>query len=136
MKVLIDTNVVIDYLADRMPFADHAEQLLELCDQGTITGIITTNAITDIYYVVRKVAGKEKTLESLRTLCSVLEIADVGKSDVLGAMELDIPDFEDALVAQCAKKVKAECIVTRNTSDFKSSPVPAKEPAALLKQLA
>lgn len=134
MKILIDTNVLVDYLADRSPFADHSEQVLALCESGEVTGLVTANAITDIYYVVRKVAGREKTLEALRTLCSILDIAGVGKTDILNAMELDMPDYEDALAAQCAKRVKADCIVTRDLSDYANSPVPAKDPAAFLKQ--
>jgi len=134
MKILIDTNVIIDYLVDRMPFADHAERLLELCRSGEIDGFITASAVTDIYYVVRKAAGRQKTLEAILTLCSVLDIADVGKADILGAMELDMTDYEDALAAQCASRIKADCIVTRNTADFVNSPVPAKDPAAFLTQ--
>jgi len=134
MKILIDTNVIIDYLVDRTPFADHAERVLELCRSGEVEGFLTASAVTDIYYVVRKAAGREKTLEAIRTLCSVLDIADVGKADVLGAMELDMTDYEDALAAQCARRIKADCIVTRNIADFAASPVPAKEPAAFLRQ--
>ncbi len=134
MKVLIDTNVIIDYLADRTPFADHAEQLLALCESGKVTGLVTANAITDIHYVVRKVAGKEKALEAIRTLCSILDITDVGKVDILNAMELEMPDYEDALAAQCAKRIKANCIIARDIFDYVNSPVPAKEPAAFLSQ--
>lgn len=134
MKILIDTNVVIDYLADRIPFADHAEQVLMLCESGKVDGLVTANAITDIYYIVRKVAGREKTLEAIRTLCSILDIADVGKTDILNAMELDMLDYEDALAAQCAKRVKADYIVTRDISDYANSPIPAKEPTVFLKQ--
>ncbi|SHG46888.1 Predicted nucleic acid-binding protein, contains PIN domain [Thermosyntropha lipolytica DSM 11003] len=134
MKILIDTNVIIDYLVDRMPFADHAEQVLELCRSGKVEGFLTASTITDIYYVVRKAAGREKTLEAIRTLCSILDIADVGKADVLGALELEMKDFEDALIAQCARRIRAECIITRNIADFAASPVPAKEPAVFLSQ--
>jgi predicted nucleic acid-binding protein len=134
MKILIDINVIIDYMADRTPFADHAEQLLALCESGKVTGLVTANAITDIYYVVREVAGKEKTLEAIRTFCSILDITDVGKADILNAMELEMPDYEDALAAQCAKRIKANCIITRNISDYVNSPVPAIEPADFLSQ--
>jgi predicted nucleic acid-binding protein len=135
MRILIDTNVIIDYLADRTPFADLSEQVLTLCESGDVTGLVTASAITDIYYVIRKVAGREKTLEAIRTLCMTLDIVDVGKSDILSAMELGMPDFEDALAAQCAIRAKAEYIVTRNTSDFVNSPVPAIEPAGFLEQI-
>ncbi|MDR3206698.1 MAG: PIN domain-containing protein, partial [Oscillospiraceae bacterium] len=71
MKALIDTNVIIDYLADRAPFADHAEKINDLCERGALTGVLTASAVTDIYYILRKSAGRAKTLESLRLLFSV-----------------------------------------------------------------
>jgi predicted nucleic acid-binding protein len=132
MKILIDTNVIIDYLTDRHPFADDAEQLLMLCQCGAVNGFVTANAITDIYYVVRKVAGRESTIEAIRTLCSILDIADVGKADIMNAMDLGISDFEDALASQCAKRIKADCIITRDIKDFVNSPIIAKEPAEFL----
>ena len=72
---------------------------------------------------------------AVRTLCSILEIVGVGKTDILNAIKLGLSDFEDSLAAQCAKQVKAEYIVTRDISEFANSPVPVKEPADFLKQL-
>jgi len=132
MKVLIDTNVIIDYLADREPFADQAEKIIELCESGELTGLLTASAATDVYYILRKQEGHAKTLEYLRTLFSVLDIVEVSKNDLLRAMELDMPDFEDALVSQCAKRAKAEQIVTRNSQDFLRSAVPPISPEELL----
>ena len=134
IKVMIDTNIIIDYLADRSPFADDAEKILDLCDQGEMTGALTANSVTDIYYIMRKVAGREKTLESLKLLFSVLEVASVGKTDLLRAMESPFPDFEDALCAMCAKRIKAECIITRNTRDFQSSHILPMTPKNFLER--
>lgn len=127
MKVLIDTNIILDYLADRAPYADNAEKIFSLCGDE-LTGILTASAVTDVYYILRKVVGREQALEHLKLLFAVLDVADVGKTDLLRAMELDIQDFEDALVAQCAKRVKAEHIITRNIRDFLNSPIPPIAP--------
>ncbi len=71
IRILIDTNVIIDYLADRTPFADAAEQVLSLCESGKVTGMITANAITDIYYIVRKhLAEKNNRRHPDALLCS------------------------------------------------------------------
>jgi len=134
MKALIDTNVIIDYLDDRAPFADDAERIFDLCEQGELAGVITASSMTDIYYVMRKIIGREKTLENLKLLFSVFYIADVGKNDLLRAMESSMADFEDALAAVCAKRVKAECIITRNISDFTGAAVPPVTPADFLKR--
>jgi predicted nucleic acid-binding protein len=134
MKALIDTNVIIDYLDGRAPYADHAEKLFILCEQEKLTGILTASSATDIYYIMRKITGRAKALESLKLLLSVFEVADVSKHDLLRAMELPITDFEDALMAVCAKRVKATCIVTRNIRDFANSPVPPLLPEDFLAQ--
>jgi predicted nucleic acid-binding protein len=135
MKVLIDTNVIIDYLADREPFADHAEKIIELCERGELIGLTTASAATDIYYILRKQVGHEQTLEHLRTLFTVFGIVDVGKNDLLRAIELDMPDFEGALVSQCAKRAKAEQIVTRNIQGFLQSPISPVTPEDFLNRL-
>ena len=135
MRIVIDTNIIIDYLEEREPFSEHAARILELCEDGSVEGLLTANAITDIYYIVRKIAGREKTSIALRTLCSFLGVAEISRADILGAFDLPIPDFEDALVAQCAKKVKADYIVTRNMPDFAKSQVLAIEPADFLNLL-
>lgn len=132
MRVMVDTNIIIDYLADQIPFADHAEKIISLCERDDLTGFLTASTVTDIYYIMRKIIGHEKTMESLKLLFSVFEVADVGKSDLLRAMDIGMRDFEDALVAVCAKRVKAECVVTRNVGDFKNSPVPPVLPDKFL----
>jgi predicted nucleic acid-binding protein len=85
MKILIDTNIIIDYLSDRIPFADHAEQLIELCEQGEVEGFLSASAVTDIYYILRKTENHEKIIDSLKILFSVLNIAEAGKNDLLRA---------------------------------------------------
>ncbi len=134
MKAMFDTNIIIDYLADRAPFADHAEKMFDLCEQDALCGVLTASAVTDVYYVMRKIAGREKTLENIKLLLSVFEVAEVGKNDLLRAAESPMTDYEDALVAVCAKRVKAEYIVTRNIEDFKKSPVCPITPEAFLAQ--
>ena len=131
-KALIDTNVIIDYLDDRAPHADFAERLFDLCEQEEFIGILTASSITDIYYIMRKITGREKTLESLKLLFSVFEVVEVNRNDLLRAMESTVADFEDALMAVCAKRVKADCIVTRNIRDFANSPVATMTPEGFL----
>jgi predicted nucleic acid-binding protein len=109
-----------------LSLADREEILIT--KNGKLVGFVTASAATDIYYILRKSVGREKALKSLKLIVSVLEVADVGKNDILRAMEADMKDFEDALAAVCAKRVKTEYIVTRNMNDFLKSPVPAATP--------
>ena len=129
MKIVIDTNIVIDYFADREPFADFAEQIFELCDSELVEGYFTANTITDIYYILRKIAGDLQTREHIKTISAILNIVDVTGNDIMKALESHMTDFEDALLSECAKRIRADYIVTRNTRDFIDSPVIAIEPA-------
>jgi len=132
MKLLIDTNIIVDFLADREPFAAHSERVIEMCIDGYAEGLLTASSVTDIYYIMRKVSGREAALKRINSLLEILDVVSVGKAELIKAMELDIPDYEDALAAICAKRVKADYIVTRNIKDFKNSSVKAITPKELL----
>ena len=132
MKILIDTNIIIDYLADRAPFASSSEKIIELCFDKYTEGALTASAVTDIYYIMRKVFGRENALRKIRLLLETFSVVSVGKNEVLKAMDLDMPDYEDALVAVCADRINADYIVTRNIKDFKNSSVKAILPKDLL----
>lgn len=134
MKLLLDANIIIDYMADRAPFADDAERIIELCARNTVKGTITASTVTDIYYILRKAASHDVILAGLRKLFSKLEVLDVSKADLLLAMDTDFPDLEDALIARCATKAQADYIVTRNVKDFRHSTVRAVTPAEFLTQ--
>ena len=133
MKLLIDSNVIIDYLADRVPFAQNADMILALCSNGEATGVMTASAATDIYYVVRKAVGHKMALDSIRLVCGLLDITEVCKTDIDSALETDMPDFEDALVDVCAKREKADYIVTRDAGDFSKAQTTAIAPDDLLR---
>ena len=133
MTVLIDTNVILDYVLLREPFAQDASACLERLISSKATIWLTASTITDIYYVARRVlrdAVKAKNI--VATLLNSFSVASVDKSDCIKALELAISDYEDALVSVCAKKVKARYIITRNLRDFEESAVPAVSPQRLI----
>ncbi|MCL6613686.1 MAG: PIN domain-containing protein [Firmicutes bacterium] len=136
MKILIDTNIVIDVLAKREPFHVTSAQILRLSETGKITAFITANSVTDIVYILRKYIPDKSILTlTIQNLLSIVDVADILKTDVLRAFELDFSDYEDALQARCARRIKANYIVTRNPSDFANSSVPALTPESFLKEL-
>ncbi len=132
LKVLIDTNVIIDHLTNREPFCEFSEKVIRLCENKKIRGYITASSATDIYYILRKYVGREKGIEFLRLLVSIIDVIEVTKSDILKAMEINISDYEDALLSCCASKIKADYIITRNAKDFLNSNVNSISPKELL----
>ncbi len=133
MKILLDTNVIIDNLAQR----DGGEslELLTLCECGVLEGIITTVTLMDVMYIMRKNISAAELREAAKMLMQVVDVIPALKSDIKAALFGDIPDFEDAVQASCAARIKAELIVTRNIKHFNGSSVPAILPSELLEVL-
>lgn len=133
MKILIDTNVIIDVLLNRESFVDHSSAVLKLCESNSYQGFITATTITDIYYILCKnITDKSLLYNALEKLLSIVEICDVTRHNVFNAMKLRESDFEDAIQSDCAKSIGADYIVTRNTVDFRNSKIKAITPSEFL----
>ena len=128
MRVIIDTNVLIDYFQNREKYADAAEAILRLCSIGEIDGYISALSIPNLVYIMRKELTQEKIKKVLSTIEIVLTVEDLKAEDMESAINLDIADFEDALQSVCASRVDADYIITRNEKDFKNSIVPPISP--------
>jgi predicted nucleic acid-binding protein len=136
MNVLIDTNVVLDAMLSRSPFAKAAQELFIMAAEENINAHITASSITDIYYLLHKhLHDKKRCKQEISKIIKVFNILDITGSDCKKALELPIADYEDALLAACAKRGKMECIITRNTKDFGSSPVRAVLPGDFLRSI-
>jgi len=135
MKIAFDTNIVLDVLARREPFFERSQAVVRLVSEGRAQGAVTANAMTDMYYILRKHLDKEPLKAALRGVMELLEVMEVTGDDCLAALDLPMDDYEDALLACCAGNWGADCIVTRNTKDFARSPVKAMTPDDFLKNI-
>ena len=134
MIVLIDTNIILDYILKREPFAQDAMDCLERLIANKAKVWLTASTITDIYYITRRTLHDAVAAKSVvAKLLNAFQIAGVDQTDCVKALDVDVSDYEDALVSVCAKKVKAEYIITQNTKHFGQSSVPAMTPSAFLK---
>ena len=137
MVILIDTNVILDHLIPREPFADIAGELLRLCFHQKCRGYIAVHSITNIFYILRKHLSASKRKAMLMELCEFVEVAGIHKKHIIDALaDEDFDDLEDCLQAECARMVNADYIVTRNIADFSASPIPAILPEDLLQKMA
>ncbi|BAU10235.1 hypothetical protein LEP3755_07160 [Leptolyngbya sp. NIES-3755] len=132
MRVLIDTNVVLDFLQEREPFVEDAARLFERIDAGEIEGFIAATTITNIYYIVRKAAGVEASEEAISQILSDLQICAVDRAILEQAVILKFRDFEDAVQYACAIAYGVDAIVTRDLSGFTSAAIPVKSPRELI----
>ena len=136
MMVMLDNNVLIDALASRKPFDADARSVLRASALGKCSCCFTANSATDIYYVLQKIKGKETAKGTIAQLLRLLPAVSVSGTDCIKALELPIDDFEDSLLAVCAVKIDAECIVSRDKEFLKTnSPVRVISPSELLTEL-
>ena len=117
MKILLDTNIILDIFLSREPNVKSAEKIFKLIYQDKAEGYVTANSIADIYYITVKRLGDKPTREALRNLFNLLEIINIDGGDCMRALNFIIPDFEDALIAVCADKVDIDYIIT-NDKEF------------------
>ena len=133
MKILIDTNVLIDAAAMRMPFYTFSEKVIDICHQD-VEGVIAAHSIVNMAYLLRKTLTLSEFKELILSLSEFIKIESVDVEKILRAIEdKDFKDFEDCLQLQCAINFDADYIVTRNVADFKSSKIPAITPQDFLK---
>jgi predicted nucleic acid-binding protein len=135
LRVLFDTDVILDLLLDREPFAESAAMLFSLVETGRISGFVCATSVTTIHYLAVKAVGVKRAKDHMKKLLSLLDVAQVNRSVIEAALGSRFPDFEDAVVAESAHQVDANGIVTRNVRDYRRSLVPAYMPAELVAML-
>ncbi len=132
MKVVFDTNVLLDSILNR-PGRQDALKLLMAVSEEKILGIVTANSITDIYYLARKGIGDQASREAILDLLSMFDVAPVDGEVCSMALNEPMSDYEDAVLAVCAAREEADYIVTGDQGFLNSaSPVQTKTPADLL----
>ena len=121
-NIFLDTNIVIDFLADREPFSLDAAKLFNLSVLGKVKIYISAVSYNNIYYILRQSLSNSETIRLLDEISEMAEIADVTKSVIKKSLKTDFKDFEDAIQYYCALSLnKIDFIVTRDTKDFKKS---------------
>ena len=136
MVVLVDTNIIIDALANREPYADNAKKILEKCAAREVTGILAAHSIPNMFYIFRKNFSQDERRFLLKNLCNIFKISDLNAKKILAALENEkFVDFEDCLQEECAVESMADYIVTRNPADFANSRVKVILPKEFLKKL-
>jgi predicted nucleic acid-binding protein len=134
-KVLFDTNVVLEVLLDRPPFADIAAVLFSKVDQGLMKGYLGATTLTTIYYLAAKTVGAKQAEEYVKQLLALFEVAPVTRDVLEVALQVGFGDFEDVVLYEAARQVGVDAIVTRNMQDFKQAQMPIYTPAELAQLL-
>lgn len=135
-RIFVDTNIIVDLLADRKPFSKFAIELFEKAETGSIKLYASSHSVATAHYILKKYSDEKTLREALLSLLSYLHIVPVDNDVLMKGLRTKFRDFEDAIQILCATNVpKIECIVTRNTKDFKGSNIPVMAPEELSNKL-
>lgn len=136
MKVLFDTNVVLDLLLDREPFVQRSAYLFAEVEKGGIIGFLSATTITTVYYLATKAVNIKIAQQKISRLLELFDVAAVNRLVLKDALSLQFSDFEDAVLHEAARHAGVNAIVTRNGSDFKKARLAIYSPGELIKIMA
>jgi predicted nucleic acid-binding protein len=136
MRVLLDTNVILDAMLQRAPWHSDADAILKTAALGQVSCSVTPLSLMTVFYVGRKIVGTAKARADVRSYLGAFAILALDRQTLLDADALPGNDFEDNILIAAAVTAALDAIVTRNVADFTHSPIPVWTPAELLKRLA
>ena len=133
MRLMIDTNIFLDVLIQREPFYANSKAVLELCESKKVQGFLSASSVTDIFYLIhRQFHNTDLAYQALGSILDIIKVLTVTNDDVLNAYIERAPDFEDCLLATCAKSNKCDAIITRNKKDYFKFGITLLSPEELL----
>lgn len=133
MRVLIDTNILLDWLMNREPFHQNATKIMENCLFGSLEGFLASHTLPDLFYILRRDFTVGKRKELLILLCDNMKVIPEDQETIKAALTNDNwLDLEDGLQMQCAVMEELDYIITRNLKDFETSKVKAISPEQFL----
>lgn len=133
MRVLFDTNIILDVLLARTPHVGPAMALLDRVAATTLDGLLGATTLTTIHYLATKAVGPRAAQGHLRTLLSLFEVAPVTRAVLTDALDLEFPDYEDAVLHEAARHAGAGAIVTRDPKGFARARLKVYAPDELLR---
>jgi predicted nucleic acid-binding protein len=132
VRLLFDTNVLLDLVLAREPWVAEAAALLDRSARGEVEGYVAAHAVTTIHYLVERARTRAVALSTIGDLLSIVDVASVGRDDIQRALTLGLKDFEDAVQVAAALGVGADYLVTRDAKHFRSAPIEVRTPGEVL----
>lgn len=123
MKIFFDSDVLLDVLTQRPTYYTMSAEVLSLSELKTVNGYTSSLILCNLHYILRKLSNEATARAKMATMLELLGILDLKKTDISEALNMQIPDFEDAVQASIAARSDMDWILTRNTRDFKKSSV-------------
>ncbi|WP_445665597.1 type II toxin-antitoxin system VapC family toxin [Fodinibius sp. AD559] len=135
MKVLFDTNVLLDVFLEREPFFEASAQAVGFAEKGEIEGWICGTTVTTIFYLLAKQLSSQKANQHVREILKIFNVSNINRVVLEDALESNFKDYEESLLYQSAIHANLEAIITRNQKDFDKSEIPVYSPTIFLEAL-
>lgn len=135
MRILLDTDITLDYIQQRTPFEAEANLVFASLVRREFVGYLAPITINNAFYFARKSGGIANAKIAVEDLLKIVEICSINKSTFENALLLNISDYEDAIQHVCAQNENLDAIVTRNISDYKNATLPVYSPTEFLNLL-
>ncbi|MBX6333013.1 MAG: PIN domain-containing protein [Gemmatimonadaceae bacterium] len=135
-KLLIDTNVILDVVLARRPWAEDAALLFDVVARERARGYVASHAVTTVHYIVERERDRSTAATAVSDLLAVLDVVPLESADFQRALALRLRDYEDAVQVAAALRIGADYLVTRNEKDFKGAPVTSRSAGEILALLA
>jgi predicted nucleic acid-binding protein len=132
VRVLFDTNILLDVVLAREPWEAEASALLDRAARGEVEGYVAAHAVTTIHYLVERARTRTVALSAISDLLSIVDVAPVGRDDIHRALTLGLKDFEDAVQVVAALGVGADYLITRDAKHFRTAPIEVRTPGEVL----
>lgn len=132
MRLLFDTNIILDIALMRNPYYNDSANVFRKADNTLIFGFVTATTITDIYYIAKKDKGHKIAIDFISNLLQIIDVIGIDKEIIIGSLHTEFTDFEDAIQSIASSYNTIDYIITRNTKDFIDSEIKAISPTDFL----
>jgi predicted nucleic acid-binding protein len=131
VKLLVDTNVLLDVILERIGLKDDSAKVLDAIEDGRAEGFVASHAVTTIHYITAHANGRAAAATAIADVLQLCKVVPLGEADFHRALALGLRDFEDAVQVAAALHIGADYLVSRNERDFKGAPVTVRSPATV-----
>jgi predicted nucleic acid-binding protein len=131
-RIFVDSDIILDVATGREPFVAKSKEALALIENGYAIGVMSSNSVTNIYYILRKLSSGDKAKIFIRTILKFISVIPIDHENILNALDSKFYDFEDGVQHFCAVKNQCDLILTRNMQDYAFSELEVIEPKELM----
>jgi predicted nucleic acid-binding protein len=127
-RVFLDSDVILDIALAREPFVEHSSLVLAILEQKRCAGVVSSNVLTNVYYVLQKLSSSQQARDFIRDLLQIIEVVSVNHNAVIQGLDSDFADLEDGIQHFAALEARCDCIVTRNGADYAKAQISVFSP--------